>query len=97
MSFDGAVDLLDDSAIVKIQPDNELTYPLVCNVSRINGLTLYEAGNYNITFVDRAKNTFSFNVSISGAMTRKDVITGSAKTYRQIYNTIHLNHSIPED
>ena len=97
VSFDGAVDLLDDSAIVKIQPDNELTYPLVCNVSRINGLTLYEAGNYTITFVDRAKNTFSFNVYISGTMTRKDVITGNAKTYRQIYNTIHLNHSIPED
>lgn len=82
---------LDVSAIVTIKAPNVYSYDLTGLNSELVNLTLYKEGDYTISFVDRVGNNYSINVHITGKSKYADAITGSNKSYTDVYNEIHLN------
>ncbi len=96
--FDEIKNELDNMAIVKIESEayGKLNV-LTCPVGKLKGLTLYKAGEYKVTFVDRVGNSFEFNITISGNKVYDDIKNEDSKTYSEIYNELHVNHKIKED
>lgn len=96
--IDNVENELDDMSIVKVESDvyGKLN-TLVCPIDDIKGLVLYKQGKYKLTFIDRVGNRFAVDIEISGTCSLKDIQKDNMKTYTEIYNSIHLNHSIEED
>ena len=96
--FDEITNPYDSMAIAKIESEAyDIVNALTCPIESLKGLTLYKAGEYKVTFVDRVGNIIEQNITISGKLSYNDVKKPMSKTYSEIYNELHLNHSIKED
>lgn len=89
---------LDDMSIVKIESEvySKLN-TLICPIKDIKDLVLYKQGKYKITFIDRVGNSFAVDIEINGNSSLNEIKKDNMKTYTEVYNSLHLNHSIKED
>lgn len=81
---------LDENAIVAIKAPGLYAFEITCLVSEMEGFTLYEAGTYELTFVDMTGHFYQFIVTINGRQW-SDVLAQNTTSYTALYNAVYLN------
>ena len=84
------VNVLDENAIVAIKAPGLYAFEITCLVSEMEGFTLYEAGTYELTFVDMTGHFYQFIVTINGRQW-SDVLAQNTTSYTALYNAVYLN------
>lgn len=82
--------MLDENAIVAIKAPGLYAFEITCLVSEMDGFTLYEAGTYELMFVDMTGHYYQFIVTINGRQWN-DVLAQNTTSYTALYNAVYLN------
>lgn len=81
---------LDDNTIIVIAAPGVYTCEISFLINEISQFELYKKGTYNITVVDRLKNSFRIIINITGK-TRYNRLEENSLTLTDLYNAIFIN------